>query len=779
MGDNKKMGKNVKFNGKVVKKIFIADKGDFKIYAVEVDKKQFSDIKMTIYNNVTIKGIMPVLTINQEYEILAEEIWDSNRQSYSYNISSIQMLKPRDSNGMYEFLKEILTERQAKTLYDQYPNIVDLVMSNQDDCIDLSKLNGIGQATYKKIKQKIIDNYCVSELVIDFGNVFSYKIIKKLYDYYKSVDLVKQKLQEDPYKCLCGLSQVGFVTADELILKLYKTLEDKTKRGEPVPLSLPDNLEESSQRCLSCILYLLRKNEENGNTVMSLRELYNQINAFVPECANKFFNAIKNKNILSSKKRNIVCLKQTYEKEKYIANKICLALDKGIFQLESHFKNGITRENYRIVQGNLLSKQQQQALDNICEYPISILNGYAGSGKSFSTQAIVDMCVQNEIQFKLIAPTGRAAKVLQEYSNQQTFTVHRLLGAPTWEQEENSLPEGVIIIDESSMCDLDTFWHLIYAIDFSITRLLIIGDNAQLPSVGCGNILHDLLTSNIIPTTTLTKIFRYDDGGLMKVATDTRDCLRYLSSGDYDVKKFGENEDYIFVNTSDANMLKKMAEVYKKMLIKYKTPLDIQVLTAYRKGTYGSNVVNNILQEIANPIYSNKNNQCVTKGDTKFYNNDIVIQTKNNYKAIVLDDNFVKIPTGERDENGEKIYKTTFIANGEIGKIEKIDGFDVYIRFDNILVGYKLGDMSDVDLGYCLTIHKCQGGSIKCPILLTPTAHTYMLSSNLLYVALTRTKEQCYHFGNYTTVNRAVKKKNNLQRHTMLCSLLKKNLINT
>ena len=290
----------------------------------------------------------------------------------------------------------------------------------------------------------------------------------------------------------------------------------------------------------------------------------------------------------------------------------------------------------------------------------------------------------------------------------------------------------------------------------------MIGDNAQLPSVSCGNLLHDFMESNIIPTVTLTKVFRYGEGGLMKVATDVRFCKEYLTGVNNQFTWFGTNKDYAFINVGSDIIVKNAVALYSKLLTQgYKTE-DIQVLTAYKKGDVGTLVINNAIQKVANPNYGSQ--ECMKVGDTVYFKGDLVIQNVNNYHAqLFIDDDY------DFDED----LKETFIANGETGIVKDVFQNYLLIDFDGVVVKYYRNDMQMVGLGYCITIHKSQGSSIKVVILLTPQAHTYMLNSNLIYVGLTRMKEKCFHLGNVDTVNQAVKKKANFARNTHMQRLIK------
>lgn len=747
--------KEVTFRGRIVRQTY--DGGDYKIYAVDVEKENYPDIKFTKYGNATIRGEIHDLGVGIEYEIKAIE--ENTKYGYGYKVLNIRRNKPTSSSDMYIFLSEILTIQQAQTLYEVYPDIVERVMENKLDDVDLNKLKGIKEYTFNIIKDKIVENFCLAELVVEFQGLFTLTMLKKLYEKYASIQMIKKKLREDPYKCLCGLARVGFQTADSLLLELEKISKDNVNNGKAAIIEFEDDLKTSKNRCLSCMLYLLEKNEEEGHTLINIAELRNQCVKLVPACANHFVECMKHESIYYDKDSMVASLKTTYDLEKYIADRI----NDGLCKLDNKWDYDF--EKYRIVNECGLSDEQIQIVKNICKYNICILNGAGGTGKSFSTQAVINMLKDNNKSFRLFSPTGKAAKVLSEYTKEQATTIHRGLGympPNDWTyNKEHKLDCDVLIIDEFSMSDIFLFGHVIDAIDFSNTKLLIIGDNAQLPSVACGNLLHDFMQSNIIPTVTLTKVFRYGEGGLMKVATDVRFCKEYLTGITKQFTYFGENKDYAFINVGSDIIVKNAVALYEKLLTQgYKTE-DIQVLTAYKKSDCGQIAINNQLQKVANPNYGSS--ECMKVGDIVYFKGDMVIQNVNNYHAQLFVDN--DWCDSEEDE--------TFIANGETGIVKDIFPSYLIIDFDGVLVKYYRNDMQMVGLGYCITIHKSQGSSIKVVILLTPQAHTYMLNSNLVYVGLTRMKEKCFHLGNVDTVNMAVKKKANLTRNTFMQRLLK------
>lgn len=764
------MDNEVKFVGTMVRKVY--DDEDYKIYGLDVSREEYPDIKRNKFKNVTLTGALPELSEGISYEITAIE--EQTKYGYSYKVVNIRQNKLRDSYDMYLFLKEILTENQAIQLWEYYPDIVQRVKENRLDDVDLSKLKGIKEKTFAKIVDKITENYCLADLVIEFQGYFTMPMLKKLYTAYPSVDLLKQKLQSRPYTCLTALAGVGFKTADSLLLDLEALSKKNIEEGKLPIIEFDGDLRSSYQRCLSCVIYLLQENENDGHTKMSLVDLREAILKLVPACSEHFVEVIKHKWIYYNKDTLDVALKWTYNTEKYITETILDTLNSEQILWEFDV------EKYREIGEVNLSDEQMNAIKNVCKYNISILNGSAGSGKSFSTQAIIRMLEDNNISYKLFAPTGRSTKVIAAYTNRPASTIHRGLGympVNNWRiNKEQKLHTDIVIVDEFSMVDVNLFGHLIDGIDFDHTKLLIIGDSAQLPSVGCGNLLHDFMIANVIPTTTLTKIFRYGEGGLMKIATDVRMCKPYLNNSMKNtVTSFGNNKDYVYIDMPSDKIPKNVVMLYKKLLNAGYTIEDIQVLSAKNIGECGSDHLNNLLQKVANRNYMKS--KCMKMSDISYYQGDLVIQTVNNYKAEIAKE----YPQSKPDEiyiDSKTGKKVTFIANGETGIVDTVDDSSMVINFDGMYVRYSKNELKMIKLGYCISIHKSQGGSANIIILCTPQSHTFMLSSNILYVGLTRMKKKCYHLGTLQTINIAVKKKANLIRKTFTADLLKEGISN-
>ena len=689
----------IKFIGKVVRCTY--DSENYKVYAIDVDRDKYPSIKFTKYGNACINGNLHTLGEGIEYEI--EAIEENTKYGYGYKVVNIKRDKPNNALDMQLFLSEIVTPQQASTLFEAYPDIVDRVINNKLEDIDLNKTKGIKEFTFNLIKKKIIENFCLVELVSEFQGLLSLSMVKKLYEKYTSLQKVRIEVKNNPYKCLCGLARVGFKTADSLLLEIDRVSKENVAKGLKPIIDFEFDLKTSQQRCLACVLFLLEENESNGHTKMSLLELKTQCEKLVPACSRHFVSVIKDDSIYYNKENLDVALVSTYETEKYIADNIKNGLtlnNKWDFDIEKYQSSG----EYP------LTDEQLSVLSNVCKHNISILNGAGGTGKSATTGSVIKMLIDNNKSFRLFSPTGRAAKVLSEYTHHEATTIHRGLGyipPNEWTyNKEHKLNCDVLVIDEFSMTDIFLFSHVIDAIDFTRTKLLIVGDNAQLPSVACGNLLHDFMQSKIIPTVTLTKVFRYGEGGLMKVATDVRNCKKYLNKEDLQACTFfGDNKDYAFINVGSSLIIKNVVALYQKLLSQEYNVDDIQVLTAYNKGEYGSIALNNHIQKIANKNYGTSG---LKYGETTYYEGDLVIQTVNNYKAkIYIDDEWCF----DKDEESE-----TFIANGEIGRISQIGMHYMIIDFDGVKIKYSRDDLQGIKLGYSISIHRSQGSSIKVEI---------------------------------------------------------------
>jgi exodeoxyribonuclease V alpha subunit len=742
------MEKNLmEFKCTMIKERFNSD--NYKIYVVDVNREIYSNIKGNKKDEIVLVGNIPNLLPNLEYKIQAY-IEVNKNWGLQYSVKSIRQDKATDLESSRKFLNAIINPNYVDILLEVYPNIIDKIIKNDLEDIDLNKTKGIKDATFFKIKQAVIENFALIELVDLFNGLISINVIKKLYEKYTSVKIVKKQIQLNPYKCLCNLSRIGFKSADKILLELDR----ESKNKEDCQFSFAEDLLTSKQRMKACINFILEENESKGNTRISIQDLRKESNVLTPECINHFVDIIKENDEDIHVDNDLKCISSTraIKTENYIAQTL-LNMKKNSFVWN------INTELYRESDGFIITDEQMQTLNMMCINNIGILTAPGGSGKTASVKNFLNMLNDNNKTYMLCTPTGKSSEVLAEQTNREAGTIHRQLKFnpknenPWTFNEQNKLPVDVVIVDEFSMVDIYLFKHLLEAIDITKTKLLLVFDSYQLPSVGCGNIAQDLLDSDVIPITRLTKIFRYNEGGLMQVVTKIRNSEEFLNSEFTGVKIFGTKKDFIFVELQQQQIVNQLLKIYTKLMNDGFTINDIMVLSSQNKGDYGTKAINKSVQYM---LQKNKKNRFIITGDNKFFNGDKVIQVVNNYKATT--------PLGEETE----------IFNGNTGVIVEVNWETITVDFGKgKYIVYTKSELSQLELGYCISIHRSQGDASKQIICITPKSHNFMLNSNLLYVAGTRARERVYMLGNIITVNRAIKKKENLQRNTWLCDLLK------
>ncbi len=758
---NKNENENEIVSFKVITRKCLYNSPDFKIYSCEPSFKNSSELqhlKMNTYGGITIKGNFQELDIDCGYTVKGIAVEDK-KYGYGYSVQNIRRDVPQTVETSRQFLLSVITEQQTETLLAAYPNIVSRIVNDDLDDIDLNKTKGIKEYTFEVIKRKVIENFKLAELVEEYGGVFSLAIIRKLYDTYPSIEKIRDNLVENPYECLCKLGGVGFKSADELLLKLEKESKERIKQDKKSIIQFSCDLISSYQRMKSCIVFLIEQSESEGNTYIDGRELHKQCKEIVSEAIHNFADVLKNEEDIHFDRDSAKVAKiYTYNTEKYIADRIREGLTiKNVWNVDY--------TKYYKVDDFELSDEQKQTCKSVCENTITILVGNGGSGKSFSTKALINLLNDNNKHALLLAPTGRASKVLADYANHPASTIHRGLGfkpPKTWSyNEETKLDCDIVILDEFSMVDIFLFRHLLEAIDFTKTKLLLIGDDAQIPSVACGNLLHDFLNSDRIPTVRLTKIFRYGKGGINTVATDIRTGKPSFDKNNTDTQIIGDDKGFIYTPMAQEKAINYIVKLYKKLLEKGIDKNDILILVSQNIGDYGTQRINKRIQFEVNP----ESSKYVKYGEIEYRVNDLVIQCVNNYKS------YIYTQYGCNDEK-------TFISNGEIGKIVDVvydrGEYGIVVDFGNKnLIFIPKSQLGTIKLGYAISLHKSQGGQAKYIIVFAPKAHTYMLNSNLLYVGVTRAKEKCILIGELETYNRSIKKKENLARNTFMCELLK------
>lgn len=740
-----------KFKGKVKRCIFSSE--TFKCYAVDVDIKQYPDIQLNRYKNCTIIGDLPDLGEDIEYEITAVE--KEGKYGLSYQVLNIKRDIPTTSEEVYSFLSSILTVNQAKTICENYPNILDIIKENRLDEIDLNKLKGIKEYTFERIREKIIDNFYLADLIAEFQGYFTLSIVRKLYKAYTSTDKIRDVLKKDPYAALIKLSGVGFKTADRLLLDIEDVSKKNIENGEKPIIEFEYNIKTSKQRCLACVLFLLKKNEENGSTKTNLVDLRSECLKLTPECIDYFPEVVKDDDIYLNKDKLEIALKSTYNTEKYICDNIKERLENNANTWMYNI------EMYRNISGSNLSNEQMELLRSVCKNNFTVLTAAAGTGKSFSTKALINLLKDNNKQFLLCSPTGKAAKRLSQYTGERANTIHRTLMYQDGKfkfDKDNKLFADVILIDEVGMTDIYLFRSLLEAIDID-TKVVLIGDSFQLNSVGCGALLRDLCACEKIPHITFNHVFRLGEGGALTACTYVRQNKKFLTKNEF--FQLGNDKSYSFIPANKTQINNMILALYKKILATYDVE-DITVISSYNVGENGCDKLNQLLQPLANPKSLTSNQFVKIKQDkleVKYFVGDIVLQCVNNYSAKL----FI----------GDKTKEKTFVPNGTQGKVIDIIDNDLIINFDGEIVYYSIDEIRQIRHSFAVSTHKMQGSQNKIIIFCCPSSHIFFLSNNLIYTAISRAEEKIYHFSDVKTINTAMNKSDSNKRNTFLGDMLK------
>ena len=402
-----------------------------------------------------------------------------------------------------------------------------------------------------------------------------------------------------------------------------------------------------------------------------------------------------------------------------------------------------------------LADKQIQALKDSVNNGVLIITGGPGTGKTTTLKAIIELFELLEKSVKLAAPTGRAAKRMKETTLREASTIHRLLELGFTDdkinydyEEQESLDCDVLIVDELSMVDLMLMNSLLKALKDD-TRLILVGDKDQLPSIGAGNVLGDLIESKKIPTVNLTEIFRQSQESMIVKNAHLINKAQ--------MPEITNSKDFFMIAEEDQNKsCDIIIDLVSKRLPSYYNidSSDIQVLAPMKKGAAGVNNLNKKLQAVLNP-----KGQEIKYGSETFRLGDKVMHIKNNYNLEY------KIESSEYMEEGEGVF------NGDIGYIEKIDESEneLYVRYDEVkLVKYEYEDLSELMLAYACTIHKSQGSEFDVVVIPIHFAPALLLTRNLIYTAITRAKKLVVLVGQYKYLQMMVKNNHVNKRNSKL-----------
>jgi exodeoxyribonuclease V alpha subunit len=543
-----------------------------------------------------------------------------------------------------------------------------------------------------------------------------------------------QVVQENPYRLATDIFGIGFVTADRIAQKLGFS---------------PD----SEFRIQAGILYVLHQLSDEGHVFYPKPELVYKCSEILEVEAGQVEKGLTALNadrqvIIESIDQNhadspveAVYLAKYHFSETSIASKLkrLLLAPKSIRQVDTDKALAWVQQTYSIE----LAEKQAEAVRKALQDKALVITGGPGTGKSFLLNAILKIVARLNARILLAAPTGRAAKRMNEATGFEAKTIHRLLEFDFQKggfkkDDEHPLQCDLLIIDEMSMVDTILMHHLLKAVRLD-TTLIMVGDVNQLPSVGAGNVLKDIISSGAVPVTELTEIFRQARESSIIVNA------HLINQGEFPRIKPREDklDDFFFMQEEDPEkVLEKMKSIIMERIprrFRLNPISDVQVLSPMNKGLVGVSNLNTRLQEWLNP-----KGQELVRGGRTFRHGDKVMQIKNNYD--------------------KEVY------NGDIGRIIGLDleCQEMKVRFEDRVVVYEYADLDELVLAYAVSIHKSQGSDYPAVVMPLLTQHYIMLQRNLIYTGITRGKNLVVMIGTKKALAISVKNAKTQQRYTFL-----------
>ena len=588
----------------------------------------------------------------------------------------------------------------------------------ESDIERLNEVPGIGKKRVEKIresweKQKDIKNVMVFLQGYGVSTAYAAKIYR---EYGKeSIDKVKA----NPYRLADDIWGIGFKTADGIAAKMGYEKNDL-------------------RRCRSGIQYTLNTLSNEGHVFAEEEQLVEAAKKLLEAEAEPIQQALEEMKASNDLKEEegAIYLPPFYYSETGTAQRLLALLhDKGhgTFLLKANI-DAIQRTS-----GITYDEVQIEAIEEAMRSKVMVLTGGPGTGKTTTTEGIIAAFRTSGLRILLAAPTGRAAKRMSEATGMEAKTIHRLLEynpRDGYQRNEDTPLEGdALIVDECSMIDILLMYNLMKAIP-SHMRLVLVGDIDQLPSVGAGNVLRDIIESNCIPVIRLTRIFRQAQSSRIVMSAHT------INKGGFPDISNGKQTDFFFIKQEDPEMVaQEIVKLVRDRLPKaYQQPLsNIQVLTPMQRGVVGAENLNLLLQQALNssPVGLNRSGYTFREGDR-------VMQIRNNYDKEVF--------------------------NGDIGTVELVNQEDrmLFVRFEEQLVEYEVSELDELTLAYATTIHKSQGSEypiVVIPVLMT---HFVMLQRNLIYTGITRSKKICVLIGQTKALAYAIRNLTVMKRNTHL-----------
>ena len=636
-----------------------------------------------------------------------------------FKVASYEVTKPTDMIGIEHYLAsgsiKGVGKALAKRIVSKFKE--DSIRIIEEEPQRLAEVKGISVKKAMNIADQIIEEKELRDVMIylDRYGIGSAQALK-IYNRYGTK--VYRIIQENPYRLADDIEGIGFKTADSIALKMNIAVD-------------------SDYRIMSAVMYALSKGLSEGHTFIMAdnlrRVVCRLININIESINTYLVNLVVDKKIVVKQER--VYLSSYYYMEMQCAAML-LGIDDTFTVEEDRFNEAISRIEDR--QKIKLDSLQRDAVKTAVTHGVCVLTGGPGTGKTTTIKTILEFFELENMNINLAAPTGRAAKRMTEATYRGARTIHRMLEvkgsldadstSPVFERnKDNPLDCDVVIIDEMSMVDIALFYHLLSAVAVG-TRLIMVGDINQLPSVGPGNVLKDIIATGVFAAVTLDKVFRQSDESDIIV-----NAYKVNNGQEVDLNK--KSNDFFFAERRDASSVTNLILSFiKDKLPDYvnTSPYNIQILTPSKKGYLGSSELNITLQEKLNPPSDDKEEYSF--GEKIFRVGDKVMQIKNNYRLEWRVYSKYDIVV----ENGEGVF------NGDMGVVTMVDKMTGIVRVlfdDERSVDYPFAALGELEHAYAVTVHKSQGSeypAVVIPLLKTPEQ---LMTRNILYTAITRAKQ--------------------------------------
>jgi exodeoxyribonuclease V alpha subunit len=671
----------------------------------------------------TIVGRFP--SINEGEHLTITGKWTEHEKfGLQFEVLNSHMSAPPTLRGMEKYLSSGLVAGigpvYAKKIVNHFKGDVFEVIEETPE--RLREVPGIGKKRAESLAESFRQQKSIRDVMIflqdhDISPIMAVKIYKEYGD-----DSIRV-LHENPYTLADDIFGVGFKTADNVAQKLGKPKDDPN-------------------RYRAGIKYMLGEASKDGHCYYPREGLLSHGSELLDADVNDLDDAIKylvqTEAIYDDSGR--IYLRFLYDAESQIAE-ILARLSVGKAKKSDRDILHQKIDQIQRVEKIDLAAQQIESVAKAFENQCLVITGGPGTGKSTTVRVIVRLFEQLQKNVRLASPTGRAAKRLEEACGRPASTIHRLLEYHPQQgfgrNADIPLDCKVLIVDEASMLDVPLMYYLLRALPGD-ARLILVGDVDQLPSVGPGTVLKDIIDSGIVPVVMLTEIFRQAAGSLI-----VKNAHRINNGLGPKFDPEGGEKDFRWQSEEDKNIIGDLViRSIKEKLSKDFNPLDdIQVLTPMHAGSVGARELNRRLQETCNPPSPSKAE--IKVGDRLFRLGDRVMQTKNNYELEVY--------------------------NGELGRIVNINAREdrLVIEYDRP-VQYRRSDLDELVLAYAITVHKSQGSEYPCVVFPITTAHWIMLQRNLLYTGITRAKKFCLLIGQRKALYRAIKNTQTAERFTSL-----------